>query len=79
MSDNLEQRLHDLSIGTGSKTPLAAITRIEELEAERDAALKRATQAEEQWGRCTLALADATENVGKSMQPKPGARTLAGY
>ena len=30
MSDNLEQRLHDLSIGTGSKTPIAAIDRINE-------------------------------------------------
>ena len=34
MSYNLEQRLHDLSIGTGSKTPLAAIARIAELEAK---------------------------------------------
>ena len=33
MDDNLKERLHDLSIGTGSKTPLAAISRIEELEA----------------------------------------------
>ena len=29
--DNLFERLTDLSIGTGSKTPLAAIARIEEL------------------------------------------------
>ena len=34
MSDNLEERLHDLSVGTGSKTPLAALDRIEELEAK---------------------------------------------
>lgn len=32
--DNLFERLHDLSIGTGSRTPLAAIKRIEELEAK---------------------------------------------
>ena len=34
MKDNLFERLHDLSIGTGSRTPLAAIERIEELEAK---------------------------------------------
>ena len=33
IDDNLFERLTDLSIGTGSKTPLAAIQRIEELEA----------------------------------------------
>ena len=33
MSDNLFERLTDLSIGTGSQTPLAAIDRIKELEA----------------------------------------------
>jgi len=32
MKDNLFERLTDLSIGTGSKTPLAAIDRIMELE-----------------------------------------------
>ena len=34
MSDNLFERLTDLSIGTGSQTPLAAIDRIKELEAK---------------------------------------------
>lgn len=63
MSDNLEERLHDLSVGTGSKTPLAALDRIEELESERDAALKRATHAEEQWGKCVMALLDAEEQI----------------
>lgn len=38
MSDNLFERLNDLSIGTGSRTPLAAIARIEELEAQVEAA-----------------------------------------
>jgi hypothetical protein len=37
MKDNLFGRLHDLSVGTGSRTPLAAIERIEDLAAERDA------------------------------------------
>lgn len=32
MKDNLFERLQDLSIGTGSRTPLAAIQRITELE-----------------------------------------------
>jgi hypothetical protein len=32
MNDNLFERLNDLSIGTGSRTPLAAIERIKELE-----------------------------------------------
>lgn len=32
MEDNLFERLTDLSIGTGSKTPIAAIQRIKELE-----------------------------------------------
>ena len=32
MSDNLFERLTDLSIGTGSQTPMAAIDRIEKLE-----------------------------------------------
>jgi hypothetical protein len=36
MSDNLFERLTDLSIGTGSQTPLAAIDRIKELEAENE-------------------------------------------
>ena len=43
MSDNLEQRLHDLSIGTGSKTPLAAIARINALEAQLKTVLDRET------------------------------------
>jgi len=34
MSDNLFERLTDLSIGTGSQTPMAAIDRIKELEAK---------------------------------------------
>ena len=34
MKDSLFERLNDLSIGTGSRTPLAAIKRIEELEAK---------------------------------------------
>ena len=34
MSDNLFERLTDLSIGTGSQTPMAAIDRIAELEAK---------------------------------------------
>ena len=32
MTDNLFERLQDLSIGTGSRTPMAAIKRITELE-----------------------------------------------
>ena len=39
MSDNLFERLTDLSIGTGSQTPLAAIDRIKELEAKLAKAL----------------------------------------
>jgi hypothetical protein len=34
MGDSLKQRLFDLGYGTGSKTPLEAITYIEELELE---------------------------------------------
>jgi hypothetical protein len=34
MRDTLKQRLYDLGYGTGSKTPLEAINRIEELELE---------------------------------------------
>jgi hypothetical protein len=34
MRDNLFERLTDLSIGTGSQTPMAAIDRIAELEAK---------------------------------------------
>lgn len=34
MRDTLKQRLFDLGYGTGSKTPLEAIDRIEELELE---------------------------------------------
>ena len=34
MSDNLFERLTDLSIGTGSRTPMAAIDHIKELEAK---------------------------------------------
>jgi len=34
MSDTLLERLHDLSVGTGSRTPLVAIERIEELKKE---------------------------------------------
>jgi len=34
MSDTLFERLHDLSVGTGSRTPLVAIERIEELKKE---------------------------------------------
>jgi hypothetical protein len=34
MRDTLKQRLFDLGYGTGSKTPLEAITYIEELELE---------------------------------------------
>ena len=40
--NNLFERLHDLSIGTGSRTPLAAIKRIEELEAKLAKAVKAA-------------------------------------
>jgi hypothetical protein len=36
MSDNLFERLTDLSIGTGSRTPMAAIDHIKELEAKLD-------------------------------------------
>ena len=36
MRDTLKQRLFDLGYGTGSKTPLEAITYIEQLERERD-------------------------------------------
>jgi len=34
MSDTLLERLHDLSVGTGSRTPLVAIERIEDLKKE---------------------------------------------
>ena len=34
MSDDLFERLTELGVGTGSKTPLAAIARIKELEAK---------------------------------------------
>ena len=40
MSDNLFERLTDLSIGTGSQTPMAAIDRIKELEAKLAKAVK---------------------------------------
>ena len=48
MSDDLKQRLHDLAIGTGSKTPLAAIARIEELEAKLTVAMVGLVQSRDE-------------------------------
>ena len=65
MSDNLFERLTDLSIGTGSQTPLAAIDRIEKLEAKLAKAVEALVQmvgknnyADDPWEIASATLAE---------------------
>lgn len=59
MSEDIVQKMNQASL---AENHLQLKARIEELEAERDEAWRRAAYAEEQWGRCEAKLAKAVKD-----------------